>query len=189
SWVVGLAPGPNVLEASTPGVPQIASFAATGVDATAAAINAVAGANRAGFFGNFVAAPPAVRVVDARGKPVGGKTVTFELVSGGGTITRATPALGPDGIAAVGSWRLGPAGNQELRATLTGLAPVSFPATATAAPASGYHIALRYIGTSLNQRQDSVLRSAAARWEELVVGDQPDVPLDLGEDPFGCYPA
>jgi hypothetical protein len=84
-----------------------------------------------------VTEPPAVRVTTTSDRPVAGVTVTFRIVSGGGSIPTATVRTGDDGIAAVSEWRLGTtAGDNVVTATADGLpdAPVTFRATAVAGP-------------------------------------------------------
>jgi hypothetical protein len=84
-----------------------------------------------------VAEPPAVRVTTAAGRPVPGVTVTFRVVSGGGSIPAMTAQTNADGVAAAGEWRLGTtAGDNVVAATVDGLpdAPVTFRATALAGP-------------------------------------------------------
>ncbi len=73
---------------------------------------------------------PAVRVADAFDNPVAGVSVTFAVASGGGSITGATQNTDSDGIATVGSWTLGPSGDNTLTATVPGstLAVASFTA-------------------------------------------------------------
>lgn len=74
---------------------------------------------------------PAVVARAANGAPVASVAVTFAVDSGGGTVTEATVTTGADGVAAVGSWVLGPnEGRHVLVATAGSLPPVRFVATA-----------------------------------------------------------
>ena len=189
-WILGLAPGPNQLEATAVGLPTGVLFTAEGVDASPGVIDiAAGGGSQAGFFGNFVAVPPSVRVTDARGNPVAGRTVTFSLVAGDGSITRSTPVLDAHGIATLGSWRLGTAATQEVRAAVTGLPPVAFRVAASAPPTSKFAIELRFLSGNLPPSREAAIQAAVNRWSSLIVGDQPDVPIAFGADPAGCYPA
>ncbi|MDQ8153833.1 MAG: hypothetical protein P3B98_04140 [Gemmatimonadota bacterium] len=119
-------------------------FAATGLASVNATVTLTAGAasriavsagNQAiAPAGAAVAQPPAVRVVDADGNAVAGTVVSFTVGSGGGTVTGGTATTSAEGIATVGSWRLGAvAGEQTLIATAAGLtgSPVTFVASAT----------------------------------------------------------
>jgi alpha-tubulin suppressor-like RCC1 family protein len=88
----------------------------------AATMALAAGGDQTATIGTTVAIPPAVRVTDLGGNPVQGITVTFAVTLGGGSVTAPSPVTGPDGIAAVGAWRLGPIkGPNALTATATGL--------------------------------------------------------------------
>jgi alpha-tubulin suppressor-like RCC1 family protein len=74
-------------------------------------------------------------VKDAYDNPIAGVTVTFSVASGGGGVTNATPSTNETGAAAVGSWKVGTAvGENTLTATIGGLPPVTFTASAKAGP-------------------------------------------------------
>jgi hypothetical protein len=91
----------------------------------------VAGDGQAAAVGTSVAVAPAVRATDNAGKPVAGVTVTFAVVSGGGSITGGTTTTNADGTATVGSWAVGViAGTNVLSATAGGLI-TTFTATGT----------------------------------------------------------
>jgi hypothetical protein len=79
---------------------------------------------------------PAVRVTDSRGQPVAGYGVTFVVTRGGGTVSGASQTTDADGIARVGGWTLGSAGDNRLEAQAGSLngSPVVFRATATEEP-------------------------------------------------------
>jgi hypothetical protein len=84
---------------------------------------------------------PAVRVFDDRGTGVEGVTVTFTVTSGGGSVTGATAVTNFDGVATVGSWKLGnAAGANVLTATAEGLKPVTFTATGVAGAAASMRV-------------------------------------------------
>jgi adhesin/invasin len=133
SWTLGPDPGTNELTAAVDGLATV-TFTATGVpEAVAANIEKEAGDNQSATVNTAVAIPPTVKLTDASMNPVAGVLVTFEVASGGGSITGATVASDIDGLAAVGSWTLGTAaGPNTLTATTLGLAPVTFTATGTA---------------------------------------------------------
>jgi len=81
--------------------------------------------------GTAVAVAPAVEVRDASGQPMSGVQVLFTVQEGGGAITGGTPSTNSQGIAAVGSWTLGPNGTQRIQAQVGSLPPVTFQATIT----------------------------------------------------------
>jgi hypothetical protein len=88
-----------------------------------------AGTNQSASAGTTVPVAPSVIVKDARNRPVPGIAVTFDVASGGGSVTGASATTDAAGIATVGSWKLGgTAGANWLSATSAGLAgsPVAF---------------------------------------------------------------
>jgi alpha-tubulin suppressor-like RCC1 family protein len=106
-----------------------------GTSGTAASISVNSGNNQTASPGAVVAIPPSVVVKDANGNPVGGVSVSFEVTSGGGSISTVTIASNSSGIAAAGNWNLGvTVGANTLTATASGLAgsPIVFTATAQA---------------------------------------------------------
>jgi adhesin/invasin len=93
------------------------------------------GNNQTGQVATAVALPPAVIVKDQRGRPIEGVVVTFAIASGGGTLGTPQVQTDQDGIARVGAWILGNlVGTNTVTATVTGLTPVTFTATAIAGP-------------------------------------------------------
>ncbi|HEX8429757.1 MAG TPA: Ig-like domain-containing protein [Longimicrobium sp.] len=87
--------------------------------------------------GAALSIPPAVRVFDDEGTGVEGVTVTFTVGSGNGSVTGATAVTNFDGVATVGSWKLGNAvGANTLVATAEGLNAVTFTATGIAGQAA-----------------------------------------------------
>jgi hypothetical protein len=83
--------------------------------------------------GQPVDVAPAVLVLNQRGDPLPNVDVDFAVSAGGGSVTGAAATTDASGIATVGSWTLGTEGAQSLTATVTGLDPVVFGATAVAA--------------------------------------------------------
>ena len=110
-------------------------FTATALAGVPDTIVINAGNNQSAPVSAAVAIPPSVRLADRYGNPVPSHSVTFAVLSGGGSVT-GSPALSTSsGLATVGSWSLGPAaGSNTLRATAAGLpsAPVTFAATGQA---------------------------------------------------------
>lgn len=89
-----------------------------------------------GVFGQPAPVAPTVLVTDASNRPVPGATVTFAITSGGGTLNSANQTTSATGTASV-IWTMGNTfGPKSLTATVAGLPPVTFNATATA-PAAG----------------------------------------------------
>jgi hypothetical protein len=85
--------------------------------------------------GTAVPIPPSVRVEDSDGAPVVGLTVLFTATGGEGTVSGAEAVTDGDGVATVGSWRLGNrVGSNTLTVSLDELPPVEFTATGVAGP-------------------------------------------------------
>ncbi|MBC8087897.1 MAG: Ig-like domain-containing protein, partial [Phycisphaerae bacterium] len=141
----GRATFTNLAPAAQSGGSLMITFSAPGILSTTWTFNLTGGtvatdiviaggANQSVPSGRLVPAPVQVRVVDADGNgvtvPV---SVTFAVTAGGGTITGATTTTS-NGLATLGSWRLGAAGVNALAATAQGVsASVSIPANATPA--------------------------------------------------------
>ena len=102
----------------------------------AATIVANSGTSISGVASVAVSPAPSVIVRDQNGNPFGGATVTFAVVSGGGSITGPTATTDASGIATVGAWTLGGiAGANVLTASVGSLA-VTFNATGAAGAAA-----------------------------------------------------
>lgn len=134
SWTLGPVAGANVLNA-TSGTLGAVAFAATSTTGSPASVTRNAGDNQTTQAGTAVPIPPSVSVKDANGNPTSSVSVTFAVVSGGGSVTGATAVTNSAGVATLGSWTLGnSAGPNSLSATATGLPSVTFTATATPNP-------------------------------------------------------
>ncbi len=92
-----------------------------------------------GTAGLDVAAPPVVRATDADGLGVSDLSVSFNVISGGGSVGVASTRTDVEGYARVARWTLGPqVGPQLLTASFDGLPNVVFRATASAPPGQGW---------------------------------------------------
>lgn len=119
--------------------------------------------------GTAVAEPLRVRVTGRTGAALADVRVDFAVTAGGGTIESATALTGSDGTASPGAWTLGAAGRQELRATVAGLEPVTFTATAIGIPAEVVAVAGR--------GQAAQVATAVAEAPEVLVTDANGSPL------------
>jgi hypothetical protein len=139
-WILSTGAGLNALSATSPDLQgSPVTFTATGVSGPAVAMVVNGGDDQSASLSSPVAEPPSVLVTDTYGNPVQGSGVTFAVISGRGNITGATPVSGPDGVAAVGTWTLGPAaGANTLKASSAGLtgSPITFHAMGTVFPSS-----------------------------------------------------
>ncbi len=135
TWTLGTIAGVQTVTATAGSVS--ATFTAIAAATAAATVAKVAGDGQTVGVGASVAVAPAVKVTDAFGNPVAGVLVTFNVASGGGSVTGALANTDATGIATVGSWKLGGlAGPNSLTATAGGLTAVTFGATAAAGTAT-----------------------------------------------------
>ncbi|HZA98860.1 MAG TPA: Ig-like domain-containing protein, partial [Gemmatimonadales bacterium] len=172
-----VAGAPQLVAASVPTASISAVFTATAIAGPPASIAVAAGNNQQAAANSPVPTPPAVLVRDANDNPVSGVPVTFEVVSGGGSITGASTTTNNSGIAQAGSWTLGPAGSNVLRATAAGSGISGNPVTFTVLPSgSSFDILVRFLGEPTPGQRQAVA-DAQVRWENLIVSDLENVRL------------
>jgi hypothetical protein len=187
--------GTGLLIGQGPGTAEVtatsgeASSTATVIVQSSASLALHEGNGQTAVSGAAVPTAPAVRVRNASDAPVSGVQVRFQVGSASGTVTGEIQTTGADGIARVGSWRLGSAGVNTLTATVEGAQvtgePVEF--IATTADASGYNITVRYLSDVTNP-QLLAFAGAELRWESLVTGDLTDVNETLPANSCGDNP-
>ena len=98
------------------------------------ALYKVPGRTQQGPAGAELSKPFVVLVLDQHGDPLAGATVTFAVTAGDGTLSAATASTDVKGRAAT-TLTLGPQpGTNTVEATVDGLEPVTFTATAEATP-------------------------------------------------------
>ncbi len=176
SWTLGTAAGTNnnTLQATAAGLTgSPVTFTASAAPGNASQITVSAGNNQTAPVNGTVAVAPAVLVRDQFNNAVANVGVTFAIASGGGSLTGGTATTGTNGVAAVGSWRLGTgAGANTLTATATGLAgsPVTFTATGTAGPAT-------QISKAAGDNQSATAGSTLPVAPAVLVGDQFNNPV------------
>ena len=127
-----------------------------------------AGDGQSATAGTAVATPPAVMVLDAAGLGVAGTSVTFSVISGGGSVTGSPAVTNGNGIATVDGWTLGTAAganNNMLRAVAAEIDSVTFTASATPASAA-------VITISAGDAQSATVGTAVALAPEVRVDDQ-----------------
>ncbi len=188
--------GTGLLIAQGPGTAEVtatageASSTAAVIVASTASLALHEGNGQTAAPGVAVPIAPAVRVRNASDAPVSGVQVRFQVGTASGTVTGETQTTGADGVARVGSWRLGSAGINTLTASVEGAQltgePVEF--IATTADASGYDITVRYL-TEITNPQLLAFAEAELRWESLVTGDLTDVNENLPANQCGANPA
>ncbi len=118
----------------------------------------ISGDGQAGPLGSTLAQPLVIKVVDQDGVAVAGEIITWQVVTGGGTVSPSSTTTDNNGLAQT-TLRLGNSiGSNTVKATLGALQPVVFTANATSAP-------------------PTKLTSAGGDGQSGVVGTQ--LPLDL----------
>ncbi len=175
SWRLGNTAGAQTLVASLAGVPDVI-FTATATAGAASAVQVVGDSVLASFpVNSFVSPLPTLRVVDANGNPVSGVNVTFEAVTGvGSVLTGATRTTGADGLAQVGTWRIGTtAGVYRIRAVVTGVSNGSNEPTWVVT------------GTALGAASVSVAATSAASQNALANTAVTTIPVIRVVDQFG----
>ena len=113
--------------------------------------------------------PVRVRVTARSGTGVSGVTVSFDVTVGGGSVPSSTAVTDANGIASPGRWTMGAPGPQELRASVAGIDPVVFHATALGIPAE--------IAAVLGADQEALVVTAVPVAPEVLVTDGSGVPL------------
>ena len=137
SWTLGALVGANTMTATSGtlgGSPLVIAATALTSAATQMALNS---SSTTGTAGQNVATAPSVIIKDASNNPVAGVPVTFSVGSGGGSITGVNQVSDANGIATLGSWKLGgTVGSNTVIATSAGLtnSPLTITATALLAP-------------------------------------------------------
>ena len=132
SLTLGRQPGPNTVEATVDGLMPV-TFSATGL-AVARMLDKVTGDGQEGASGAALAEPLVVLVQDQNGDPLAGATVTFSVTAGGGTLSALTATTDAQGRATTTLTLGSQPGANTVVATVAGLDPVTFTATAEATP-------------------------------------------------------
>jgi hypothetical protein len=118
SWVLGATAGQNALSATVATLRPVV-FTANGTAGPAAALQKVSGDSQAAPPAASLTAPLRVKVVDAHLNAVSGATVSFSVVSGGGSIAVSSATSGSDGIASSAPWILGTGATQTAKASIS----------------------------------------------------------------------
>jgi hypothetical protein len=132
----------------------------------------VAGSPQSALANTDLPTPVQVAVQDADGQGVPGVAVTFTITAGGGSFPGGTISAAAttdaSGVATAPAWRLGKSAvAQRLRAQADGVSKDDITAIVT----TGYHIEIRFFGTSMTPDQQQLFTNAAARISAIVTGD------------------
>jgi hypothetical protein len=131
-----------------------------------------------------VTTPPGVIVRDSAGAPIAGISVTFDVTTGGGSVSPSSVTTDSDGTAAVTSWKLGTtAGSNTLSASAANdTTSFTFTATGTAGPAAK-------ITKDGGDSQSGTIGSAVATPPSVKVMDAHDNPVSGETVIFSATPA
>ncbi len=128
AWTLGSGPGEQSAEFRTDGVPTL-TVSVEAIPSPATELIPISNLTQVGDVDAPVDDPPGVRGVDRFGQGVAGERVAFRVLDGGGTVAPDTVVTGPDGVARLTAWTLGPeVGLQRVEAALRDLDPVVFEA-------------------------------------------------------------
>ncbi|MCY3546000.1 MAG: hypothetical protein OXH49_03895 [Gemmatimonadetes bacterium] len=119
--------------------------------------------------GTEAAEPVRVRVTAQSGSGLSGVSVAFQVTVGGGSVPSSSAVTDANGIASPGRWTMGAPGPQELRASVPGLDPVVFHATAQGIPAE--------IAIVAGADQQASVATAVPVVPEVLVTDATGTPL------------
>jgi len=131
--VLGPTSGPQSAQASGAGLAgSPVTFVHTAIPSIPTTLAAVSGSGQTAPAGFEVAEDLVVLLTDANGNGVGGRSVTWVVGSGGGTVNPVNATTDPNGFART-RWTLGStAGQNSLTAVFSGIPPVPFSATGSA---------------------------------------------------------
>ncbi|MGH7713887.1 MAG: Ig-like domain-containing protein, partial [Gemmatimonadaceae bacterium] len=133
-WTLGNTAGPNLLQATIIGAPQL-WFVANGLPDTPVALVWMKDNQGEIGFAGMVLQPPRVLVGDRFGNSVLGIHVTFDITAGGGALEGAVAVTDDHGASAV-AWTLGATpGPNTLSARVPGLPSIDFTIEVVAASA------------------------------------------------------
>ena len=165
-----------------------AHFTATAYVPAAVRATVIAGAGQIGYVSNYLGPRPEVRFEDGDGEPVASLDVEW-TASADGRVSKLRTTTDTLGVANTEGWRLGSiAGSQQLTAGVGTPAAVTIEATALPLPSPGFRIEARFPKALPTIDQAAAVAEAVARWEGIVLGDLPDVPLVTTDTTDQCVP-
>jgi len=131
SWTLGTVAGTQEVTASIDGASGgTATFSAQAEAGPATTLRVESGNDQSGPKGFALAEPAVVELTDDFGNGVADGAVTFAVTAGGGTVDPTDATTGSDGLVQA-LWTMGPAqGANTMTATVPGLDPITFNATA-----------------------------------------------------------
>lgn len=161
---------------------RIGSDAPVMVTQVPAALEKVEGDGQQGFLAEKLPVSPAVRVLDANGHPASRIPVSFEVTSGGGSISAESTETATDGVART-DWTLGEDSVQTLRATVESIT-TEFTVTGIDAPLEILTNSLPQGRATLPYLEALSAKGGSRRGYEWSLVDSAALPagLDIGAD-------
>ncbi len=137
---------------------------------------ATAGATGSATVASAVGTIPAVRITDAKGKGIKDLLVRWRVTSGNGRVVNDTVRTNKAGEASSGGWTLGTtAGRQTLEASVDGVSPAVF--TATAAPGPVVQLTRTSAESQRGVVNTAVVTRPSVRAEDTYGNPVPGVPV------------
>ncbi|HXT15997.1 MAG TPA: leishmanolysin-related zinc metalloendopeptidase [Gemmatimonadaceae bacterium] len=166
-WQYSTIAGQNILTVSS--AQATLSFTATLSPADPSQV-LVSGADQKGRAGAAVS-PIVVKVADKYGNAIAGRSATFAVTAGGGSIAATSATAGSDGSIAMPAWTLGRTTLPQVVHVVSGTLSTDVNVTV----ASDYKIDIRFFGPNMTDAQQALFTTAAARLQSIVTGDIPDI--------------
>ena len=183
--ILGPIAGTQAFEATAPGLAAV-GFLATATIGPASRIEVLAGSGQTDAVGRTLSTPLIARVTDHVGNPVSGIAVSWQVISGGGSLDRLNSVSNLSGIV-FADHTLGtlPGSNRARATMLTPPAAVDFVSTAVAGPPGGMSVVQgsnqgAIVGTVLpmalvvrvTDAFGNLLEGISVRWSEVQGGGQ-----------------
>ncbi len=131
----GVAAGQTTIQVAVGSISKTATL--TVVAPPKDQLQKTSGDGQSGFVGSQLPQPLKVRVLDGSSAPLPGRTVSWTVASGGGSVSASSSSTDAQGYAQV-TWTLGPiAGGNTVSATLAGVGSVGFQASGTVPSSAG----------------------------------------------------
>jgi TolB protein len=165
TWTLGPSAGPQVLSARAGD--EVVLFTAAAEAGTVAQLTRVGGDHQLVPVGGTLPQPLGVRASDVFGNPIRGVSVTFTVITGGGSIESGPAVTDTGGVAHSSPWTLGPEeGVQQVRAEC-GTAEIVFSAHAVA-PAAEPLGQLAFVSSRTGNREIFVVDADGGGLQRLT---------------------
>ena len=176
SWTLGTRSGPQTVGAEVTGMPMVL-YTAASVAGTAHAMRLLSGIDQITQVGTVLPAPVVLRATDRYDNVVVNRGMSFSVAQGDGSLLANTRSTDDQGVARIDNWRMGSApGLNSLTVQLEDLPPLTV--LAKAVPVSSYDIQIRFL-SHVSGSQRIAFEKAVARWRKAIIGDVPDLLVNL----------